>query len=106
MTRRYRVNATCALCETCDQYHVVAKTKQYPVKETWRNILNLLAQGYDAQSIGRLTVSTTGSVRHQIEKMQAHFYALNTVNLIAISISLGIVSPNDFVPNVTERNHP
>jgi hypothetical protein len=108
--RLYHANTSCALCEKCDKYHVVAKVGQYPIHVQWKRVIELIAQGHDRNGIARsmsnekVTI-TPFVVDHLVARILNHFYALNRANLVAIAISLGIIDPNSFVPKAEERLH-
>lgn len=104
--RLYRANAVSVLCERCDHYHVRVKLGQFPVKVRWKKIIELIAQGHDRNEIAREIGVSMRSVENQVQYIMNHFYALNRANLVAISISLGIIDPNDFVPTVGEKCRP
>lgn len=101
--RVYRAQTTCALCERCDLYHVTVKIGQYPVLTRWKTIIELIAQGLGRQAIAKELGVTPYAADHQITHILNHFYATNRAHLVAIAVSLGIVSPNSFVPNVGDR---
>ncbi len=101
--RLYKAETTCALCETCDRYHVVVKIGQYPVLARWKTVIELVAQGMSSPAIARELGVSMRVVDHLVDRISNHFYALNRAHLVSIAVSLGIVSPNSFVPNVEER---
>ncbi len=106
MESRFRVRLSCALCERCDCYHVNVVERSSPLGKRWRTILVLLAHGFSARHIGPLIGLSQRYTENEIAQMMRYFYALNRTNLVAIAISLGIVNPQEFVPPVTEGNHP
>lgn len=103
--RAYKANTSIFLCGVCDKFHLRMEIGCYPVSETWQLILDCLAQGMTNAEMSARTGLKPTSVIWAIEEMKKRFYALNRPHLIAISISLGIVNPNSFVPSITESTH-
>jgi hypothetical protein len=119
ITREYRYRPTVNYCERCDAYHLCEDSK-YPFDPRWKEVLVMLAQGFSstdiAKTLRRLPPGSrndgplrdkrytgpmkTTSVDTIIRRMMHHFYALSRANLVAITISLGIIDPNKFVPGV------
>lgn len=101
----YHAETTCALCETCDRYHVRVKIGKYPVLTRWKKTIELIAQGLDRPSIARELGISHYAAAHIINRILGHFYASNSAHLVAIAVSLGIVEPNSFTPQVGEKDH-
>ena len=104
--RMYHASTTCALCETCDKYHVFVKIGQYPVLTQWKTIIELIAQGMNRERIANELKITPYAAAHVINRILGHFYANNSAHLVAIAVSLGIVDPRSFVPKVEEKQCP
>lgn len=102
--RTYFINTDVYLCETCDHYHVKQSGGRHPVSDKWQLVLQCLAQGMTLKEISEQVGLTPRSVYWTLNELRDRFYALNRPHLVAISISLGIVNPNIFIPSLEERN--
>lgn len=101
--RSFKVNTSLAYCEDCDKFHLVAQGKN--INERSVKILQCLAQGFRDRETGEIVGMSPRTVEDIIQDMMKQFYALSRVHLVAIVISLGIISPNEFVPAEEEKNH-
>lgn len=104
LQRRYKLSVSIYLCETCDKFHLT-KSGRANIAERPMKVLRMLAQGFQREEIAQDTGIPANSVHWYTKELIHHFSALNTAHLVAISISLGILNPNEFVPALTERNH-
>ena len=103
--RVYNANTNIYLCPQCDNFHISVEVGAYPINEKWRQILRCLAQGMTSNEIAGEVGLTVRSVEDAIWKMTSRFYALNRPHLVSIAIALGLVNPNDFVPQIKEKAH-
>lgn len=97
-------------CGTCDQYHTVAPKgdehgNRHGLKEENYRVLSLIAQGYTRPEIAKELNRDIKHVEHIMRIMFLRFNALNVANLIAVTMTLGMLDPHAFVPRITERKH-
>lgn len=91
-------------CEDCDRYHIVADKAKY-FNERAIRILQYMAQGFRDAEIANIMDLTVDKIDWSVRSMLKRFNALSRTHLMAIAISLGLVNPNDFVPEHDERQH-
>ena len=94
-----------AYCEQCDRYHIIADRTRYPFNAQTIRILECVAQGYRDTETADIVSMTKDTVEWHVRSMMKRFAALSRPHLVAISISLGLINPNDFVPEQDERIH-
>lgn len=92
-------------CERCDRYHIIADKTKYPFTQTTVRILECVSQGYRDSETAGIVEMTQDTVEWHIRSMMKRFNALSRPHLVAISISLGLINPNDFVPEQDEKLH-
>jgi hypothetical protein len=92
------------MCEVCDRYHVRLVKGKYPISDDWQKILELIARGFSARDIAPQVGLTWRSLQFRIGQIEAHFYAMNVANLVAITCALGVIRPNSFIPIVEETH--
>ncbi len=102
----YRLPSNVVFCERCDQYHVVVESNRCWNRTRWHEILQYVAQGYRDPEIAPLVELSVRGGENAVLEMTKRLNAMSRPNLVAIAICLGILNPNDFVPTVSERNHP
>lgn len=100
-----RLRTNISHCDECDAYHLNAEHPEKEVPPSSILILQCLAQGYRDAETAKIVSLTVRSVEGKVTNMMKRFAALSRPNLIAITISLGILDPNSFVPHQEERIH-
>lgn len=103
--RSMNIHTNVSYCSMCDCYHVDATGRKNDFSPTQLEILRYLAEGYTDIEISSLINIQWRGVEASITRMKQRLYALSRTNLVAIAISLGIVDPNDFVPQEKEKMH-
>lgn len=106
LIRTLKLTTVTTYCESCDLYHVVAETQQTKLHPSWIPLLNYMAKGYNDTEIANMTGMALGTILYHVGYMKRHFYALSRANLVAIGIALGLVDPNEFVPQIGEHREP
>ncbi len=101
----YRLPSSVRHCERCDRYHVVVEADRCWNRKRWREILVYVAQGYRDPEIGPLVKMSAKGVEYAVLEMTKRLNAMSRPNLVAIAICLGILDPNDFVPEFDEKRH-
>lgn len=104
LLRVHRLWASVKHCESCDKYHLVAEMPRPEVSKKWTLVLQCLAQGYRDSETSRIVLMTPRSVERSIAEMIKRFSALSRPHLVAIAIALGMIDPNDFVPQEGEHD--
>ena len=92
-------------CELCDCYHFDLNLARQKMPKRAIEVLRLKGQGFNRREISKDLNISTFMVNHYETVLFRLFNANSSNHLIAIAIAVGALSPNDFVPEVTERNH-
>jgi DNA-binding CsgD family transcriptional regulator len=101
--RNYRLGVRVRRCGECDGYHTSATASQLRLPKKMLAVLREIALGYTTLEIAEHVGLSPESVNTYAYTLRTTFDALNSAHLVAIAISLGLVSPNEFVPPLTER---
>lgn len=75
------------------------------MSKRFQTILRYMAQGYRDAEIATMMKMSRRTVEWSIFEMTKRFYALSRPNLVAIAIAIGIIDPNEFVPEEAEKKH-
>lgn len=89
-------------CEACDAYHVVYDNSRMKVSKLSLEILKMYGQGFQVPEIARYLEIKQTTVEWSARRLRKIFNAMNTNHLISIAIAVGALSPQDFVPPITE----
>ena len=102
----FRMNCIVKWCEGCDAYHVSGDKNidRYPFVKNWRTMLELVAEGISDRDAAKILGISPRMVEYYVEQITKYFYATNRANLVAITISLGLLNPNDFIPKIGEHH--
>jgi DNA-binding CsgD family transcriptional regulator len=103
--RERHARVTVYLCPECDYFHIASADERVFPPTHGKEILNLIAQGFTTNEIAQRIDLSRRTVEKYVEMMRKNFYALSAAHLVAIAFSLGIINPNDFVPQVKEKLH-
>lgn len=99
-------NLSVDYCERCDRYHIIASSaKASTFRPQTMQVLQYVSQGYRDREISDILSLPQETVRFYMREMMQRFNALSRAHLVAISIALGLINPNDFVPEQDERLH-
>ena len=103
VTREYRTKSVSSLCEVCDKYHFTTNVPEF--KEVKIKILTLIGQGFRDSEIGPIIGLSSKGIHYHVQEMMTRLDAGSRSHLVAISVSLGIINPNEFVPALEEKKH-
>lgn len=103
--RSHGIHTMVRYCERCDQYHIEAELGRLKMVKRAMEVLRLKGQGFTRREIGRIVGASEAAMRNYDRILFKVFDANSAPHLIAIAIAVGVISPNEFVPEVTERNH-
>lgn len=98
--------ATIYPCEVCDCFHFRGTMSQFSLRPKATEILKLIAQGFTKNEIAAIVGMNNRTVETYYDTLRQSFEALSLPHLIAIAIWLGVLDPKEFIPPLTERNHP
>jgi DNA-binding CsgD family transcriptional regulator len=104
LAERISIFTSVVHCETCDQYHILVTDDSLGDREY--EVLRMLARGFLRDEIAKEIGWTPWQVNNFQKALYQRLYVFTRPHLVAIAISLGMLDPADFIPALTERNHP
>ncbi|GAC1496158.1 MAG: hypothetical protein NVS1B2_16020 [Vulcanimicrobiaceae bacterium] len=103
--RVMQINLNVSHCAPCDAYHLIGNAKTVWARPRWVVVLQMLAHGYRDNEIAPMVELTPKGVQWAINTMMDRLHAMSRAHLVAISIALGMIDPNTFIPKLVEAHH-